>query len=83
MNPVTTLCQTRPVAGFQYLVGHNTFLGGQDFYFYYMSKTNFSGRGGTKEILGELPPNAPSCLRACARTASHWQKALMRFPRIP
>jgi len=50
----------RPVASFQYLVEENTFLGGQDFCFYYMYKTNFSGRnniwGGTKEILGECPP---------------------------
>jgi len=54
---------TRPVARFQYLVGHNTFLGGQDFCFYYMFKTNVSGRnkilGGTKKIGGTLLPNAP------------------------
>jgi len=34
----------RPVARFQDLVGYNTFLGGQDFCFYYIFKTNFSGR---------------------------------------
>jgi len=52
----------RRVARFQDLVGHNAFLGGQDFCFYYMFETNFSGRNkiwdGTKEILGALPPNA-------------------------
>jgi len=42
----------------------STYLTGfEDFCFYYMFKTNFSGRnkiwGGTKEILVELPPNAP------------------------
>jgi len=59
----TSLAQHRPVARFQYLVGHNTFLRGQDFWFYYVFKTNFSGRnkicGRTKEIWGALPPNAP------------------------
>ena len=47
----------RPVARFQDLVGHATFLGGQDFCFYYMFETNFSGRdkiwGGTAP---EFPP---------------------------
>jgi len=33
----------RSVARFQYLVGHNIFLGGQDFCFYSMFKTNFLG----------------------------------------
>jgi len=53
---------TRPVARFQYLVGHNTFFGGQDFCFYYVLKTNFSVHnkiwGGTKKI---LEGNAPEC----------------------
>ena len=35
------LYRSRPVARFQYLVGRNTFLRGQDFWFYYMFKTNF------------------------------------------
>jgi len=43
--------------------GQNTFLGGQDFCFYYMFKTNFAGHntiwGGTKIFGGALPPNAP------------------------
>jgi len=43
--------------------GAQYILGGQDFCFYYMLKTNFSGRnkiwGATKEIWGALPPNAP------------------------
>jgi len=38
------------------VVGHNTFLGGKYFCFYYMLKTNFSGRN---KIWGALPPNAP------------------------
>jgi len=54
----------RPVARFQYLVGHNTFLGGKDFCFYYILKTHFSGRnkiwgGARKKFGGALPPNAP------------------------
>jgi len=44
----------RPVARFQDLVGHNTFLRGHDFCFNCMFKTNFSRRNkiwrGTKEI---------------------------------
>jgi len=55
----------RPVARFQYLMGHNTFLGGQDFCFYYVLKTNFSGRnkiwGGTAP---EFPPVATGLLSA-------------------
>jgi len=45
------------------LKGHNTFLEGHDFCFYYIFKTKFSGNkkiwGDTKEIWGALPPNAP------------------------
>jgi len=41
--------------------GHNTFLEGQDFGFYSMFKTNFSGRN---KIWGALPPNAPPWLRS-------------------
>jgi len=55
--------ESRPVARFQDLVGHNTFLGGHDFCFYYMFKTNFSGRnkiwGEQKKFRGELPPMPP------------------------
>ena len=54
----------RPAARFQDLVGHYTFLGGQDPCFYYMFKSNFSGRNkiwrGTKEIWrGTAPECAP------------------------
>ena len=49
-----TFVKSRPVARFQDMVGHNTFLGGHDFCFYYMFETTFSGRNkvwrGTKEI---------------------------------
>ena len=52
----------RPVARFQDLVGHNTFLGRLDFCFYYMFRTNFSGRnkiwGAQKKFRGTLPPTA-------------------------
>jgi len=67
LRPQTKHQTPRPVARFQDLVGHNTFLGGQDFCFYYMFETNFSGRNqiwaDTKEIWGALPSNAPP--RSC------------------
>jgi len=43
IDNILMLCSYRPVARFQDLVGHNTFLGGQDFRLYCMFKTNFSG----------------------------------------
>jgi len=53
------------VARFQDLVGHNTFLRGQDSWFYYMFKSNFSGRnkiwGAQKKFWGyysQMPPVA-------------------------
>jgi len=56
-------------------LGGNTFLLGQDFDFYCMFKTNFSGH---KKILGTqkdwvaLPPNAPlGNAPACKATFSH------------
>ena len=55
-------CYGRPVARFQDLVGHNTFLGGHDFCFYYMFKTNFSGRNkiwGEQRNLGGHGPRIP------------------------
>jgi len=64
----------RPVASFQYLVEQNTFLGGQDFCFYYMFKTNFSGRnniwGGTKEIWGNAPLPVATGLKLRIRSRS-------------
>jgi len=60
MHRMLLSVDNRPVARFQYLVGHNTYLGGQGFCFYSMFKTKFSGRskiwGGTKQIWGECPP---------------------------
>jgi len=50
----------QPVARFQYLVGHNIFLGGQDFYFCYMFKTNFSG---CNKIWGAQKEFGGHCLR--------------------
>jgi len=45
------------------LEGQNTFLGGHDFCFYYIFKTNFSENkkfGGAQKKFGRaLPPNAP------------------------
>ena len=62
-RPLSYIHQPRPVARFQELVGHNTFLGEQDFCFYYMFKTNFSGRnkiwGGHKRNLGGITPEYP------------------------
>jgi len=59
----------RPVGRFQYLVGHNAFLGGHDFCFHYIFKTNFSGHnkiwGEQNKFTGALAPNASPCLRAC------------------
>ena len=52
----------QPVARFQDLVGHNTFLGGQNFCFYYMLNKFFWAQqnlGGTKEILGHCPRMHP------------------------
>ena len=46
----------RPVTRFQDLVGHNTSLWGQDFCFYCMFKTNFSGRN---KIWGGTAPKCP------------------------
>jgi len=64
-----TLRSSRPVAKFQDLVEYNTFLGGQDFCYYYMFKTNFSGRnktwGAQKKFWEALTPNAPQWLRTC------------------
>jgi len=42
-------------------LGGNTFLRGQDFSFYYMFKTNFSGHN----IIGSTAPECPLWLRAC------------------
>ena len=64
----TMLLVHRPVAPFQDLVGHNTFLGGQDFCFYYMFKTNFSERNkiwGAQKKFGVHCPRMPPWLRAC------------------
>jgi len=59
--------------------GQNTFLGGKDFCFYHTFETNFFEHnkilGGTKKIWGELPQNAPPCLRAWAehrQKVFHW-----------
>ena len=56
-SPSSITC--RPVARFQSLERQNTFLGGHDFCFYHILKTNFSGSkkmwGGTKEIWGHCP----------------------------
>jgi len=63
----------RPVARFQDLVGHNTFLSGQDFCFHYMFKTNFLGAtkfcGAQKKFGGHcsrMPPRGygPSCVES-------------------
>ena len=69
-NFAKTKVRYRPVARFQYLVWHNKFLRGQDFCFYYMFETFFSGRnkiwGGTKEIWGHrprMPPVATGLIR--------------------
>ena len=53
---------SRPVARFQYLVGHNTFLGGKIFAFAICLKQIFweqQNLGGTKEIWGSTAPEYP------------------------
>jgi len=57
------------------LEGQNTFLGGHDFCFYYIFKTNFSGNkkiwGVTKEILGGTTPEcSPVAMGLCSSTGS-------------
>jgi len=54
---------TRPVARFEDLVGHSTFLGGTIFAFTMCLKQTFLGAtkflGAQKKFRGALPPNAP------------------------
>ena len=53
----------RPVARFQGVRGQNTLLGGRDFCFYYMLKTNFSRHNqiwrGHKKMGGQCPRMPP------------------------
>jgi len=73
LSRVYELCRraSSPVARFWGLEGQNTFLGGHDFCFYDIFKTNFSGNkkiwGNTKEIWGKLPLNALTWLRTYVR----------------
>jgi len=53
---VCTRAHRKPVAGFSGMEEQNTFIGEQDFCFYYMFKTNAYGHN---KIWGALPPNNP------------------------
>ena len=83
-NAMTTLSDIRPLARRQDLVGHNTFLGGQDFCFCYMFKTNFWAQnlGGTAPEcplvatgLGHMRFSVPFCTARIGISRQCWKRS--------